>query len=138
MSQSTRGGAPFEEPSRGCHPIAGIRPDDPGFSYEPVERLALFIESSINAGTQWVVFEPNDEALWAELRLNIGIFLQNLFEKGDFSGTTPEQAYFVKCDADNNPPSSVALGFVNITVGFAPVYPAEFVIIQIQQMAAQG
>jgi phage tail sheath protein FI len=103
-----------------------------------VERLALFIESSINAGTQWVVFEPNDEALWAELRLNIGIFLQNLFEKGDFSGTTPEQAYFVKCDADNNPPSSVALGFVNITVGFAPVYPAEFVIIQIQQMAAQG
>jgi len=138
MNPLTKGAAPSAEPSRGSHPIAGLPAGDSGFRYEPVERLALFIESSIYAGTQWVVFEPNDEALWAELRLNIGTFLQNLFEKGDFSGTTPQQAYFVKCDAETNPPSSVATGVVNITVGFAPVFPAEFVIIQIQQMVAQG
>ena len=111
---------------------------DPAWRYLNVRRLFNFLEKSILNGTDWVVFEPNDEALWAELRLNIGTFLQNLFEKGDFSGTTPQQAYFVKCDAETNPPSSVATGVVNITVGFAPVFPAEFVIIQIQQMVAQG
>ena len=137
MNPLTKGGAPSAEPSRGSHPIAGLPAGDSGFRYEPVERLALFIESSIYAGTQWVVFEPNDEALWAELRLNIGTFLQNLFEKGDFSGTTPQQAYFVKCDAENNPQASLAQGIVNIVVGFAPLYPAEFVITQIQQFAGQ-
>jgi phage tail sheath protein FI len=107
------------------------------WKYVPIRRLALYIESSLYDGTQWVVFEPNDQTLWGQIRLNVGTFMQGLFLQGAFAGTTPAQAYFVKCDADNNPPSSVALGIVNILVGFAPLYPAEFVVIQIQQMAGQ-
>ena len=107
------------------------------WKYVPIRRLALFLESSLYDGTQWVVFEPNDETLWSQIRLNVGAFMQDLFQKGAFAGTTPQQAYFVKCDAENNPDSSVALGIVNILVGFAPLYPAEFVVIQIQQIAGQ-
>ncbi len=107
------------------------------WKYVPIRRLALFIESSLVDGTQWVVFEPNDQSLWSQIRLNIGAFLQNLFLQGAFQGSTPQQAYFVKCDADNNPQSTIDLGIVNILVGFAPLYPAEFVVIQIQQMAGQ-
>lgn len=107
------------------------------WKYVPIRRFALFLESSLYDGTQWVVFEPNDETLWGQIRLNVGAFLQGLFLKGAFAGTTPQQAYFVKCDAENNPPASVAQGIVNILVGFAPLFPAEFVVIQIQQMAGQ-
>ena len=107
------------------------------WKYVPIRRLALFLESSLYDGTQWVVFEPNDETLWSQIRLNVGAFMQDLFQKGAFAGTTPQQAYFVKCDGENNPDSSVALGVVNILVGFAPLYPAEFVVIQIQQIAGQ-
>lgn len=108
------------------------------WKYIPIRRLALFLESSLYDGTQWVVFEPNDERLWSQIRLNVGSFMQNLFLQGAFQGTTPQQAYFVKCDGENNPPASIALGVVNILVGFAPLYPAEFVVIQIQQMAGQS
>ena len=109
------------------------------WKYVPVRRLALFLESSLYAGIQWVVFEPNDERLWSQIRLNVGAFMQGLFRQGAFKGSTPQQAYFVKCDAENNPPSSIAQGVVNIMVGFAPLLPAEFVVIQIQQvMASQG
>lgn len=107
------------------------------WKYVPIRRLALFLESSLYEGTQWVVFEPNDERLWSQIRLNVGAFMQGLFLQGAFQGTTPQQAYFVKCDAENNPQSSIDLGIVNILVGFAPLYPAEFVVIQIQQMAGQ-
>jgi phage tail sheath protein FI len=107
------------------------------WKYVPIRRLALFLESSLYDGTQWVVFEPNDETLWSQIRLNVGAFLQVLFQQGAFQGTTPQQAYFVKCDAENNPQSSINQGVVNILVGFAPLYPAEFVVIQIQQMAGQ-
>jgi phage tail sheath protein FI len=107
------------------------------WKYVPIRRLALYIESSLYDGTQWVVFEPNDEPLWGQIRLNVGTFMQGLFLAGAFQGTTPQQAYFVKCDAENNPQSSIDLGIVNILVGFAPLYPAEFVVIQIQQMAGQ-
>jgi phage tail sheath protein FI len=107
------------------------------WKYVPIRRLALFLESSLYNGTQWVVFEPNDEPLWSQIRLNVGAFMQDLFLKGAFQGTTPQQAYFVKCDSSNNPQSSIDLGIVNILVGFAPLYPAEFVVIQIQQMAGQ-
>ena len=85
-----------------------------------------------------MVFEPNDETLWGQIRLNLGSFMQGLFLQGAFQGSTPDQAYFVKCDGENNPPSSIALGIVNILVGFAPLLPAEFVVIQIQQMAGQA
>jgi phage tail sheath protein FI len=107
------------------------------WKYVPIRRLALFLESSLYQGTQWVVFEPNDERLWSQIRLNVGAFMQGLFLQGAFQGTTPQQAFFVKCDAENNPQSSIDQGVVNILVGFAPLYPAEFVVIQIQQMAGQ-
>jgi hypothetical protein len=107
------------------------------WKYIPIRRLALYIESSLIDGTQWVVFEPNDEPLWSQIRLNVGVFMNGLFRQGAFQGATPSQAYFVKCDAENNPQSSIDQGIVNILVGFAPLYPAEFVVIQIQQIAGQ-
>lgn len=107
------------------------------WKYVPIRRLALYLESSLYDGTQWVVFEPNDEQLWGQIRLNVGVFMQGLFLQGAFQGSTPAQAYFVKCDSENNPHSSINQGVVNILVGFAPLFPAEFVVIQIQQLAGQ-
>jgi phage tail sheath protein FI len=107
------------------------------WKYVPIRRTALFIEESLYRGTQWVVFEPNDEPLWAQIRLNIGAFMQTLFRQGAFQGATPKQAYFVKCDSETTTPTDQNNGIVNILVGFAPLKPAEFVIIQIQQMAGQ-
>ncbi|MFD9118740.1 phage tail sheath family protein [Streptomyces bottropensis] len=105
------------------------------YKYLPVRRLALHIEESLFRGTQWVVFEPNDEPLWAQIRLNLGAFMHNLFRQGAFQGTTARDAYFVKCDRDTTTPNDVNAGRVNILVGFAPVRPAEFVVLQIQQIA---
>jgi len=107
------------------------------WKYIPVRRLALYIEESLYRGTQWVVFEPNDEPLWAQIRLNVGAFMQNLFRQGAFQGSSPAEAYFVKCDKETTTQNDVNLGIVNVLVGFAPLKPAEFVIIQIQQMAGQ-
>jgi uncharacterized protein len=107
------------------------------WKYVPVRRLALYIEESLYRGTQWVVFEPNDEPLWAQIRLNIGAFMQNLFRQGAFQGKSPQEAYFVKADAESTTQNDINLGIVNIIVGFAPLKPAEFVIIKIQQMAGQ-
>jgi uncharacterized protein len=107
------------------------------WKYIPVRRLALFIEESLYRGTQWVVFEPNDEPLWAQIRLNLGAFMQNLFRQGAFQGKTPAEAYFVKCDKETTTQNDINLGIVNIIVGFAPLKPAEFVIIKIQQIAGQ-
>jgi hypothetical protein len=107
------------------------------WKYIPIRRLALFIEESLFRGTQWVVFEPNDEPLWAQIRLNVGAFMQNLFRQGAFQGSTPTEAYFVKCDKTTNPQNEIDLGILNIVVGFAPLKPAEFVVIKIQQMAGQ-
>jgi phage tail sheath protein FI len=107
------------------------------WKYIPIRRLALFIEETLFRGTQWVVFEPNDEPLWAQIRLNVGAFMNGLFRQGAFQGLTPKDAYFVKCDRETNPQSDVNKGIVNIVVGFAPLKPAEFVIIKIQQMAGQ-
>jgi len=105
------------------------------WKYVPVRRMALFLEESLYRGTQWVVFEPNDEPLWAQIRLNIGAFLQGLFRQGAFQGRTPREAYFVKCDRETTTQADINLGIVNIIVGFAPLKPAEFVVIQIQQIA---
>lgn len=107
------------------------------WKYVPVRRLALFLEESLYRGTQWVVFEPNDEPLWAQIRLNLGAFMQDLFRQGAFQGRTPKEAYFVKCDKETTTQNDINRGIVNIVVGFAPLKPAEFVIIQIQQMAGQ-
>ena len=107
------------------------------WKYIPVRRLALFIEESLYRGTQWVVFESNDEPLWAQIRLNIGAFMNNLFRQGAFQGRTPREAYFVKCDRETTTQNDINLGVVNILVGFAPLKPAEFVVIKLQQMAGQ-
>jgi len=107
------------------------------YKYVPVRRLANYIEESLFRGTKWVVFEPNDEPLWAQIRLNIGAFMHDLFRKGAFQGKTPREAYFVKCDADTTTQNDIDHGIVNIIVGFAPLKPAEFVIISIQQIAGQ-
>ncbi len=122
----------------GARTIAGSDAIGSQWKYVPVRRLALFIESSLYAGTQWAVFEPNSEPLWGQVRLSIGTFMQGLFLQGAFAGTTPQQAYFVKCDDENNTDATTALGILNVTVGFAPLYPAEFVVIQIQQMMSQS
>ena len=112
-----------------------LQADD--YKYIPVRRLALFIEESLYRGTQWVVFEPNDEPLWAQIRLNVGVFMRDLFRQGAFQGTTPKDAYFVKCDKETTTQSDINRGVVNIVVAFAPLKPAEFVIIQLQQLAGQ-
>jgi phage tail sheath protein FI len=107
------------------------------WKYLPVRRIALFIEETLFRGLKWVVFEPNDEPLWAQVRLNVGAFMNGLFRQGAFQGTTPAQAYFVKCDADTTTQDDIDRGVVNIVVGFAPLKPAEFVVLKIQQMAGQ-
>ncbi len=105
------------------------------WAYIPVRRLALMLEESLFRGTKWVVFEPNDEPLWAKIRLNVGAFMTSLFRQGAFQGTTPREAFYVKCDAETTTQNDRNQGIVNIEVGFAPLKPAEFVVIKIQQMA---
>ena len=107
------------------------------YKYIPVRRLALYLEESLYRGLKWVVFEPNDEPLWAQIRLNVGAFMQNLFRQGAFQGNSPQQAYLVKCDKETTTQNDINLGIVNILVGFAPLKPAEFVILKIQQLAGQ-
>jgi phage tail sheath protein FI len=107
------------------------------WKYVPVRRTALFIEESLYRGTQWVVFEPNDEPLWAQIRLNVGAFMNSLFRKGAFQGASPRDAYLVKCDKETTTQNDINQGIVNIVVGFAPLKPAEFVILQIQQLTGQ-
>ena len=107
------------------------------WKYIPVRRLALLVEESLYRGMQWVVFEPNDEPLWAQFRLNAGSFMQQLFRQGAFAGNTPRAAYFVKCDRETTTQADINLGVVNILVGFAPLKPAEFVVLQLQQTAGQ-
>ena len=105
------------------------------YKYASIRRLALNIEQSIVRGTQWVVFEPNDEPLWAQIRLNVGAFMDSLFRQGAFQGAKASDAYFVHCDAKTNPQYDIDRGIVNIVVGFAPLKPVEFVVISIQQQA---
>jgi phage tail sheath protein FI len=108
------------------------------YKYLSVRRLALFLEESVYRGSQWAVFEPNDEPLWAQLRLNLGTFMQNLFRQGAFQGSSPREAYFVKCDKETTTAADVQAGVVNIVIGFAPLRPAEFVVIKFQQLAGQS
>jgi len=107
------------------------------WKYLPVRRTALFLEESLARGTRWVVFEPNDEPLWSKVRLTAGTFMNNLFRQGAFAGTTARDAYFVKCDSETTTQNDTDSGVVNIVVGFAPLKPAEFVVIRIQQIAGQ-
>jgi phage tail sheath protein FI len=121
----------------GARTLEGSDQQASEWKYIPIRRLALFLEESLYRGIKWVVFEPNDEPLWAQIRLNVGAFMHNLFRQGAFQGQTPREAYFVKCDAETTTQNDINLGIVNIVVGFAPLKPAEFVILKIQQMAGQ-
>jgi hypothetical protein len=123
--------------SWGARTMAGSDLFASEYKYVPIRRLALYIEESLYRGLKWVVFEPNDVPLWAQIRLNVGAFMQDLFRKGAFQGTKPSEAYFVKCDAETTTQNDRNLGIVNIWVGFAPLKPAEFVILYLQQMAGQ-
>jgi phage tail sheath protein FI len=103
------------------------------YRYVPVRRLLTLIRLSIERGTGWVVFEPNDQFLWAKIRRDISAFLTILWRQGALMGTAPEQAFFVKCDRETNPPESINEGRVITEIGVAPVKPAEFVIFRIGQ-----
>lgn len=120
----------------GARTVAGFdnTPHDE-WKYLNVRRFALFLEESLFEGTQWVVFQNNAEPLWAQIRMNVTAFMMNLFRQGAFAGTTPQTAFFVKCDAETTTPADQNLGIVNIIVGFAPLKPAEFVVISIQQIS---
>ena len=110
---------------------------DSEWRYVNVRRTALFLEKSIDLGIRWATFEPNDEPLWAQIRLNVGAFMNDLFRQGAFQGRMARDAYLVKCDRETTTQNDVNLGIVNILVGFAPLKPAEFVILKIQQLAGQ-
>ncbi|MCN9242576.1 phage tail sheath subtilisin-like domain-containing protein [Streptomyces sp. RY43-2] len=121
----------------GARTLEGADALDSEWAYVPVRRLALHIEESLQRGLQWVVFEPNDESLWQQIRLVASSYLHTLFRQGAFKGSTPREAYFVKCDRDTTTDEDIANGIVNVQVGIAPVRPAEFVIVNIQQMSGQ-
>jgi uncharacterized protein len=118
----------------GARTLAGADAIGSVWKYVSIRRLALNLEESLFRGTKWVVFEPNDEPLWANIRLNINAFMNSLFRQGAFQGTDPKQAYFVKVDAETTTQDDRNKGIVNIDVGFAPLNTAEFVVLRIQQM----
>ena len=120
----------------GARTVAGFdNSGDSDWTYVPVRRMALFLEESLYRGTQWVVFEPNAEPTWAQIRMNINAFMMGLFLQGAFQGSTPVKAFFVKCDSETTTQADIDQGIVNIIVGFAPLRPAEFVVIMIKQIA---
>ena len=114
----------------GSRTLAGF--DNSGendYKYVPVRRFALFLEESLYRGLQFAVFEPNDEPLYQQIRLAAGAFMNNLFRRGAFQGQKASEAYFVKCDRETTTQNDINLGIVNVIVGFAPLKPAEFVVV---------
>lgn len=111
---------------------------DPEWRYINVRRLFLFLRKSIENGTQWVVFEPNDPALWAKITRNVTAFLTNVWRDGALLGNTPQEAFYVKCDAENNPDEVRSQGRVVTEIGVAVTKPAEFVIFRISQWSGSG
>lgn len=118
----------------GSRTLAGDDDFADQYKYVPVRRLALNIQESLYRGLKWVVFEPNGALLWSRIRTSVGAFMNNLYRQGAFAGTTKSQAYFVKCDSETTTQNDQNLGIVNILVGFAPLNPAEFVIVKLSQM----
>jgi uncharacterized protein len=119
----------------GARTLKGTDAQASDWKYIPVRRLAYYIEESVARGIKWAAFEPNDQALWAQIALSVNAFMQMLFRQGAFFGTTPPQADFVKCDNTTTTPADIENGIVNIVIGFAPMNPAEFVMLTIQQTA---
>jgi phage tail sheath protein FI len=108
---------------------------DPEWRYINVRRLFNFVSESIMEGTQWSVFEPNDEKLWIQLRIAASNFLKRVWSDGALFGSTPDQAFYVKCDSETNPPEVIEAGQVICEIGIAPVKPAEFVIFRLSQFS---
>ena len=123
--------------SWGARTMDGDDSNPSDFKYVPIRRLSLYIEESLYRGLKWVVFEPNDEPLWGQIRLNVGAFMHGLFTQGAFQGKKSSDAYFVRCDGETTTQDDRNKGIVNIWVGFAPLKPAEFVVLYLQQMAGQ-
>lgn len=121
----------------GARTMAGDDSNPSDYKYVPIRRLALYLEESLYRGLRWVVFEPNDEPLWGQIRLNVGAFMHGLFTQGAFQGQKSTDAYFVRCDAETTTQDDRNKGIVNVWVGFAPLKPAEFVILYLQQMAGK-
>ncbi|HKV08400.1 MAG TPA: phage tail sheath C-terminal domain-containing protein [Thermoanaerobaculia bacterium] len=119
----------------GARTLAGADLLESDYKYVPVRRVTSYIESSLFQSLKWVVFEPNDDATWSQIRQQVGSFLAGLYAQGAFQGATPDKAYFVQCDATTTTQTDIDNGIVNIIVGFAPLKPAEFVILQIEQIA---
>jgi hypothetical protein len=115
----------------GARTASGASGANSTYQYINVRRLSIYIEQSLQSGLQWVVFEPNNPPLWASIRLTVNSFLMGLWKQGAFHGNTPNQAFFVKCDATTMTQTDIDNGHVNVQVGFAPIKPAEFVIIAI-------
>ncbi|MGH2533467.1 MAG: phage tail sheath family protein [Thermomicrobiales bacterium] len=111
---------------------------DPGWRYINVRRLFNFIEESIDHSTQWVVFEPNDEDLWARLSRDVTAFLDRVWRSGALFGATPDEAFYVKCDRETNPPETRDVGQLIVEIGLAPVKPAEFVVFRFTQKALES
>jgi phage tail sheath protein FI len=118
----------------GARTLSG--PEKPWWRYINVRRTFTMIERSIKRGTLWAVFEPNDQLLWSRIRVSVGMFLKRMYKSGALMGRSPEEAYFVKCDEETNPPEVVEVGQLVIVVGLAVVKPAEFVIFRIGHYAA--
>jgi phage tail sheath protein FI len=114
----------------GARTLIGDDKHNSEWKYIPVRRTALFIEASLQRGLRWVVFEPNAEPLWAQIRTNVSNFMNGLFRKGAFAGTTPDEAFFVKCDDETITAIDITQGNINLLVGFAPLKPAEFIILK--------
>jgi len=119
----------------GARTLKGSDEEADEYKYVPVRRLALFLEESIDRGTRWAALEPNDEPLWSRIRLDVGAFMMNLFRQGAFQGRTPSDAYFVRCDSTTTAQADIDNGVVIIVVGFAPLKPAEFTVIELHQGA---
>lgn len=122
----------------GARTLVAANPAFQQYRYVPVRRMALFLEQSLVQSLGWVIFEPNDVPLWVSIKTTIDNFMLGLFHQGAFQGTTPSQAFQVLCDATTTTPDDQANGIVNIVVAFAPLKPAEFVIIKIAQLAGQA
>ncbi len=108
------------------------------WKYIAVRRTALYIEQTLERNLEWVTFQPNDEPLWAKIRMSVGSFMHDLFKQGAFQGLTQNEAYFVECDKETTTQDDIDKGIVNILVGFAPLKPAEFFIIKISQLINPG
>jgi uncharacterized protein len=122
----------------GARTLAGSDAEASQWKYVPVRRTALYILESLRRGLTWVTFEPNDEPLWGQIRMNVASFMQGMFRQGAFQGKSPRDAYLVRCDGETTQQIDINLGIVNVVVGFAPLKPAEFVFITLQQLAGQA